>query len=109
MGEPPTAENPRAESPRPDDAWARQLDAGRTPGAKWAGDRPQRSRRARQTAIHDQSRAACVESRTLMDGAAERVTSSGLACAVHQDQVAKSRASVEQSRALIRRLDQKQP
>ncbi|MDC7787686.1 hypothetical protein PQJ75_04905 [Rhodoplanes sp. TEM] len=72
--------------------------------ASWARNRP-RSRQARQVAMQDLTRAACTESRVLIDGAAERVSSSDQACAVHREQVAKSRATIAQTRALIRRLD----
>lgn len=70
-----------------------------------SGEPAPRSRRARQEALQDQSREACIESKTLIDGATERVLSSGRACAVHHEQVAKSRDTIAQTRALIRRLD----
>lgn len=50
------------------------------------------------------SAAACAESRVLIDGAAERVSSSDRACETHREQISKSRDTIAQTRALIRRL-----
>jgi hypothetical protein len=63
-----------------------------------------RTEKSRQDAIHHDSRHACVESKTLIDGAAERVSSSKRACEVHHEQLVKSRTTIAQSRELIRRL-----
>ncbi|MFD2184172.1 hypothetical protein [Rhodoplanes azumiensis] len=63
------------------------------------------SRHARQVAMRVMSAAACTESRVLIDGAAERVSSSDQACETHRVQISKSRDTIAQTRALIRRLD----
>ncbi|WP_146604504.1 hypothetical protein [Rhodoplanes roseus] len=90
---------PKTPSDRPGKDWSRKT----WNEATWTKHRP-RTRHARQVAMQDQTRAACTESRVLIDGAAERVSSSDQACAVHHEQVAKSRATIAQSRALIKRL-----
>ncbi|MFL9823611.1 hypothetical protein [Rhodoplanes sp. SY1] len=62
------------------------------------------TRQARQVAMRTTSAAACTESRVLIDGAAERVSSSDRACETHREQISKSRDTIAQTRALIRRL-----
>lgn len=64
------------------------------------------TRHARQVAMRVMSAAACTESRVLIDGASERVSSSDRACETHREQISKSRDTIAQTRALIRRLDQ---
>ncbi|NVO15679.1 MAG: hypothetical protein HXX10_16730 [Rhodoplanes sp.] len=98
-GDGPAAELPGAE------ALAELHGDNVAPPAFSVGRSRWRTEKSRQDAIHHDSRHACVESKTLIDGAAERVLSSGKACVIHNEQVAKSRITIAQSRALMKRLD----
>lgn len=47
---------------------------------------------------------ACVASRVLINQSAQLITGSGVACAVHRDQIEKSKEIVRKSREQIARL-----
>jgi hypothetical protein len=58
---------------------------------------------AKPNSVHDTKR-LCADSRDLIDQSDALISESGAACAVHKDQIEKSKEAVSKSRAQILRL-----